>query len=990
MSKWIIALTLAFAATPCVHAQSPRPVEGHREVQNDPPQVSSVSAQREVSAAAIITRGRFTSVQVNTDINGNNVVGDASNEPSIAVDPTNGNLMAIGWRHFDFITSDFRQAGIGWTNDGGQTWTFPDVLDRGQFRSDPVLASDRNGVFFYSSLSALDSIEVFRSFDGGATWGLPVSAFGGDKQWIAVDRTQGVGSGFLYQAWNVQFTCCGVNDYTRSTDTGASFDGPFAVSPTSLKWGTMDVDPGGRLFIAGVSLGGTNHLVARSSDAQTGVGVPTFDFVTTVNLGGTVSIGGPANPQGLLGQVNIATDHSSGPTQGNVYVVSSVDPPGSDPRDIMFVRSEDGGVTWSAPVRINDDPEGNDVLQWFGTMSVSPTGRIDVVFNDTRTSGDPTLSETYYAFSYDAGRTWSRNEPMTPVFDSTIGWPVQQKMGDYYDMVSDATGASLAYAATFNGEQDVYFVRIDNDCNQNGVADDQDALVPGADCDGNGIPDDCQVDCNSNGAADTCDLLNAVSEDCNANGVPDECDLGFGCQSIRITEDGGSCLETEITLPGVNESGDVTIALRSNPGATLASTSYTNSLLSAVVDMSTLVDGDYVMCATATEVFDGRPDAITFEALNTSCGPGGQYEFFLNGTSLGTAVADPVDGCTCGAAIQSIPIVDVALLGAWNVGGANTLRVLMTGGSENLAWVRARVERGAVSETVCIFDTGSACTDTGLCNHAFVGSPVDALASVAFETLSACRDFAKQGEEKATINIACTLSCGSQPAGPSATAGAIVRNRYLSIVPGNTGVPTSLRVKLVSSADFPGLVGTSWWVGTPTTTCENSGQVAPPVGGCGPAGGGPLTLTTAELGCGEQCADWGAIGVVHLFGEQIVPDATYEVLAVPCGCDPNDPLNTSVSLPLATSRWGDVCGPSAGGVCALGPDNTVDFSNDLLGVLDKFSNLSTGVPKSRADIVAADISNNAVDQTVSIADAVAITDAFRGLVFPFAGPTVCP
>ena len=34
--------------------------------------------------------GPFTSYQVNVDAQGQNIVGDAANEPSISVDPTNG------------------------------------------------------------------------------------------------------------------------------------------------------------------------------------------------------------------------------------------------------------------------------------------------------------------------------------------------------------------------------------------------------------------------------------------------------------------------------------------------------------------------------------------------------------------------------------------------------------------------------------------------------------------------------------------------------------------------------------------------------------------------------------------------------------------------------------------------------------------------------------------------------------------------------------
>jgi len=46
------------------------------------------------------------------------------------------------------------------------------------------------------------------------------------------------------------------------------------------------------------------------------------------------------------------------------------------------------------------------------------------------------------------------------VWSSTVGWPNQAKIGDYYHMVSDNYGADLAWSATFNGGQDVYYTRI--------------------------------------------------------------------------------------------------------------------------------------------------------------------------------------------------------------------------------------------------------------------------------------------------------------------------------------------------------------------------------------------------------------------------------------------------------------------------------------------------------------------------------------------------
>ena len=145
-------------------------------------------------------------MQVNVDSAGNNILGDAANEPSIAIDPTDPTKMVIGWRQFDTVAADFRQAGWGHSHDAGQTWTFPGVLQPGVFRSDPVLNMDADGNFYYYSLSSnstLDffSCELFKSTDGGVTWGLPVPAFGGDKAWMAIDRTGGIGCGNIYADW---------------------------------------------------------------------------------------------------------------------------------------------------------------------------------------------------------------------------------------------------------------------------------------------------------------------------------------------------------------------------------------------------------------------------------------------------------------------------------------------------------------------------------------------------------------------------------------------------------------------------------------------------------------------------------------------------------------------------------------------------------------------------------------------------------------------
>jgi hypothetical protein len=424
---------------------------GHHEKPGGKPAQPAAADPSARSPGRVVTLGSFVSVQVNVDGSGQNIVGDAANEPSIAVDPNDPDKIVIGWRQFDSISSNFRQAGYAYSHDGGQTWTFPGVLTPGTFRSDPVLDFDIAGNFYYQSLKGDFTCDMFISTDSGVTWQGPIPAWGGDKNWLAVDRTGGVGQGNLYCTWT------GSNNFTRSVDGGYTYMNPI---PSAAYWGTISVDADSRVYVVGTS--GSQFQVQRSSNAQYPGMTPSWDFTANVNLGGGLSYFTGPNPGGLLGQAWVATNPSPGILYGQVYLLGSVDPSGSDPLDVHFVRSADLGQTWSAPVRVNDDPAGNNAWQWFGTMSVAPNGRIDVVWNDTRNgiSGVYTHSELYYSFSLDGGVTWAKNVKASPSWNSHVGWPQQDKIGDYYDMVSHNDGAHLAYAATFNGEQDVYYLKL--------------------------------------------------------------------------------------------------------------------------------------------------------------------------------------------------------------------------------------------------------------------------------------------------------------------------------------------------------------------------------------------------------------------------------------------------------------------------------------------------------------------------------------------------
>jgi hypothetical protein len=469
--------------------------EQEPEVEDMPP---ARPMHHELSPAFSLPTDTGFIVQVNTAANGMNIVGDAANEPSFVIDPNAPNRLAVSWRQFDSITSNFRQAGHAWSTDGGRTWHNPGVLTPGTFRSDPVLDIDPNGTMYLLDLTSDLHSWIFTSGNGGQSWTGPTGAFGGDKEWMVIDRTTGPGRGFIHQSWQVQGPTPN-QQYSRSTNGAVSWSTPIA-DPGPTIFGINTLGPNGELYIAGINNASGAFQLDKSTNANNGAVTPSFSGIP-INLGGSFTLPTGAsdpNPAGLEGQVYVGVDKSGGPRNGWIYVLCTAYTGGADPEDIMFTRSTDGGATWSTPIRVNNDASAANHYQWFGTLSVAPNGRIDVIWNDTRESLAYNLSRLYYASSNDGGTTWQGNTAVSPQWDSTLGWPQQDKIGDYYSMISDNVGASVVFAATFNGEQDVYFMRIND------------------------------WDCNSNGIPDSVDLTNGTLHDCNGNGIPDECERAAG------------------------------------------------------------------------------------------------------------------------------------------------------------------------------------------------------------------------------------------------------------------------------------------------------------------------------------------------------------------------------------------------------------------------------------------------------------------------------
>lgn len=406
----------------------------------------------------ILARGGISIYQVNVNAAGQNIIGDAANEPSLTVDPSNPNRIAAGWRQFASITSNFREGGYGWSTDGGVTWQ-ANKLTPGLFRSDPVLETTSAGVFHYNSLQQTFFTDEFRSNNFGASYTMLGPATGGDKQWIAIDKTTLASNGNIYQWWSTAGNNYSGRQFSRSIDGGTTWLDPINI-PNRPIWGTLAIDTNGYVYLGGTASGAPGVRCVRSRDAKNNAATITFDSVVTPNMSGDIINGRSINPGGLAGQMSCVADTGNGPTAGNVYMMGTLQRDVGSELDVMFVRSSNQGVSFSPAVRINDDPAGQGHSHWFGTLAVAPNGRLDAFWFDTRIDASKIKSAPFYSYSLNGGTTWSANEQIAPMFDPLIGWPQQNKIGDYIGMLSTNNFAQCIFPATWNGEQDVYFARI--------------------------------------------------------------------------------------------------------------------------------------------------------------------------------------------------------------------------------------------------------------------------------------------------------------------------------------------------------------------------------------------------------------------------------------------------------------------------------------------------------------------------------------------------
>jgi len=364
------------------------------------------------------TQTRFPIVLINSGS------GSFVNEPSICINPNNTNQIVAG----SVINNYYR------SSDEGVTWNGGILQSTWGVWGDPAITVDANGNYYYIHLADgtggywIDRIICNKSTDGGQTWnmgtymGLNSYPHAQDKAWPVVNRT----NNHIFVTWT-QFDNYGSSSssdssiilFSKSIDYGATWSTPKRISRRAGDCVDSDntdegavpaVGPDGQIY---VTWAGPLGLMFNKSLDEGSTWVNANIFINSMPGGWNLTIPGIDRANGMP---ITCCDLSQGPYRGNIYINWADQKNGPTDTDIWFVKSTDGGNTWSDPKRVNDDPPGKQ--QFFTWMAVdNVTGYIYIVFYDRRNYSD-NETDVYLAVSTDAGQNFENiklnQNPFTP------------------------------------------------------------------------------------------------------------------------------------------------------------------------------------------------------------------------------------------------------------------------------------------------------------------------------------------------------------------------------------------------------------------------------------------------------------------------------------------------------------------------------------------------------------------------------------------------
>lgn len=349
--------------------------------------------------------------------------------------------------------------GVYVSTNGGTTWFGKDSCEASPSNThvgDPGPIITKNGIFIMTHLrlnygtGQLTGMDANRSTDNGLTWSPSVTLLGGsqDKNMAtADDAPTSAFYGRAYCVWS-RFTASSPPiAISYSTNDGTSWSVATDINVPAASHYSQGCDirtgPGGEVYVCWANPGSglieDNCGFAKSVNGGVSWVINTNVAFDMNGIRGTLPT---VNNIRVNSFPRIDVDRTCGPYAGRIYIVVSqknLAPAGTDP-DIVIHSSSNGGTSWSAGIKVNQDALNNGKIQYFPCVRVDETGAVNVFYYDNRNTVAPVM-QNYLSRSTDGGATWvdvqitNHNFTPAPIAGTATGY-----QGDYIGITSGGLG----------------------------------------------------------------------------------------------------------------------------------------------------------------------------------------------------------------------------------------------------------------------------------------------------------------------------------------------------------------------------------------------------------------------------------------------------------------------------------------------------------------------------------------------------------------------
>lgn len=395
-------------------------------------------------------------------------------EPVAVVHPLNNQLLFVSAVTLN-TSNAFKSEGVYVSTDGGLSWSGSDTCNGAlifNHGGDPGIAITESGRFVLSHIGDIfPGVYTHYSNNLGINWSdaYTVSILqSGDKGTMTIDNSNASSyKGRIYLAWtDVVSPYAAVSSFT--TDEGETWSTPKVVNPNPpvrCVGGSVATSDIGNVYVCWAGI--TTNLPFKEDFAGFSVSSDGGNnWVTQQNIFDMNGISGTLESKDGIkvnGLPQVAVDNSGGIRDGWIYIVTTEfdnPPAGSDP-DILLHRSTDGGQTWSAGIRVNQDPLNDGKIQYFPSLEIDDGGGLNILFYDDRnTTSDST--DVFLARSIDGGNTWgefaiknSRFQPK-PIVGGASAY-----QGDHIALLSVGDKLYALWMADYSGIYQVWLAVVD-------------------------------------------------------------------------------------------------------------------------------------------------------------------------------------------------------------------------------------------------------------------------------------------------------------------------------------------------------------------------------------------------------------------------------------------------------------------------------------------------------------------------------------------------